>query len=185
MFFQFMPSINYDFGKRDIKSVENIVIAVNPVDDIYTSRYFDTKIIGDESPEAISENLYKDPDYYWNLLYVNKVVNPFTQWVKNSDELEEYCLIKYKTQDKLFAPRYFIDLRDNQILVGVDEDKIYEYMEDNDGETPIYIQVITNYEHERRENDKLRSIRYVPESNLLAFNDAFETAMRINSGENR
>ena len=58
-------------------------------------------------------------------------------------------------------------------------------MEDNDGETPIYIQVITNYEHERRENDKLRSIRYVPESNLLAFNDAFETAMRINSGENR
>lgn len=185
MFFQFMPAVDYDFGKRDIKEVENIVIAVNPVDDIYSNRYFDTKIIGDETPEAISESLYRDPAYYWNLLYVNRVVNPFTEWVKTSEELEEFCMIKYKTKDILFAPRYFIDVRDGQILVGIEEDKIYKYMEDNDGELPVYIQKVTNYEHERRENEKLRSIRYVPESSLLAFNDVFETAMRINSGENR
>lgn len=185
MFFKYMPLINYDFGKRDIKEVENIVISVNPVDDIYSTRYFDVKIIGAETPEFISEQLYKDPEYYWNLLYVNRIVNPFTEWVKTSEELEEYCMIKYKTKEELFAPRYFIDLRTNQILVGVDEDKIYEYMEQNEGETPIYIQKITNYEYEQRENDKRRTIRYVPESNLLSFNDTFETAMRINSGEIR
>ena len=89
MFFQFMPTVDYDFGNRDIKEVENIVIAVNPVDDIYSNRYFDNKIIGDETPEAISESLYRDPAYYWNILYVNRVVNPFTEWVKTSEELEE------------------------------------------------------------------------------------------------
>lgn len=185
MFFRFMPVIDYDFGNRNIKQVENIVIAVNPVDDIYSNRYFDKRVITDESAESLSEELYRDPEHYWNLLYVNRVVNPFTNWVKNTSELEEYCMIKYKTKENMFAVHHFIDVRNNQILVGIDEDAAYKYMEDNDGDLPIYILKITNYEYERRENDKRRTIRYVPESNLLSFNDKFETAMRINSGEIR
>lgn len=185
MFFKFIPSINYDFGNRDVKEVENIVTAVNPVDDIYNDRYFDIKIISDETPEALSEELYRDPEYYWNLLYINRVINPFTEWVKSSEELEDFCLIKYKTKEEMFAVKYFIDVRTEQILVGIDEDKIFKYMEENDGETPIYIQKITNYEYEQRQNEKLRTIRYVPESSLLSFNDRFETAIRMNLSETR
>lgn len=185
MFFKYIPLINYDFGERDIKQVENLVIAVNPVDDIYDDRFFDNKIIGTESPEEISEQLYnKDPEQYWNLLYVNRVVNPFNDWVKSSAEIEEYCLIKYKTKEEMFKARYFIDLRTGQQLVGVDEDKMHALI-DNGEDLPVYIQKITNYEYEQRVNDKKRSIRFVPESRLLAFNDRFETAMRINSGEIR
>lgn len=181
MFFEFMPVINYDFDGEN-KQVENIVIAVNPVDDIYSDRYFDKKIIGDETPEEISNDMYRDPLYYWNLLYVNKIVNPFTDWVKNTTELEEYCIRKYGSEN-LFKPKYFIDVQTNQILVGVDEDKVYKFMEENNNEVPINIKKITNYEYEQRENDKKRQIRYVPTSKLLSFNDNFETAMRLNANE--
>lgn len=183
MFFESMPYVEYQFGKKDIKKVENIVISVNPVDDIYSARYFDQRIIGIETPEELSEKLYRDPQYYWNLLYVNKVVNPFTDWVKSSEEMEEFCNIKYG--DKIHDAKYFIEVATKQILVGVDEDKVYKYMEENDGQVPLGVIKITNLEFEQKENERRRTIRYVPESKLLSFNDTFETAMRINSGETR
>lgn len=185
MFFKFMPNVDYEFDNKEIKKVENIVIAVNPVDDIYNKQYFDTKVLSGQTPEEVSEELYRDPEYYWNILYVNKIVNPFTDWVKSSEEFEEYCMLKYGSKENLFKTKYFIDIRNKQILVGVDEDNVYKYMDENDGETPIYIQKITNYEYEQRENEKKRTIRYVPTSKLLSFNDTFETAMRLNAGEIR
>lgn len=185
MFFEFMPSVNYQFGSKEIKEVENIVISVNPVDEIYSNRYFDNKMIGGETPEEIAVELYRDPGYYWNLLYINKIINPFTEWVKDASELEEYCLRKYGSNENLTSPKYFTDIATKQILVGVAEDAVYKYMEENDGELPLGVYKTTHYEYEQMLNDERRNIRYVPPQNLLSFNDTFETAMRANSGEIR
>ena len=176
MFFEPIPKIDYKFDNK-VKSVTNIVYAVNPVDDLYNDRFFDIMIIGDERPEELSEKLYNDPSYYWTLLYVNRISNPYMDWVKTTDMMEEYCRSKYG-EDNIFKPHTFIDTTTGQVLVGVDFDRAVKTLEDT-GETPMNLRMVNNYEYEHNINDQKRKIRFVPVNKLLLFVDRYESAMRV------
>lgn len=175
MFFDVLPEISYKFGK-EYRDVENIVLAVNPVDDVYSPRYFDSTVINEQSPEELSNELYGDTHYYWVLLYINKIVNPYDDWVKPISYLHDYCSKKYG-EENVLAPAYFIDVNTNRKLVGVAEDRCRELWK-NGEDLPNGINLITNYEYEQMENDKKRYIRYVSRSKLISFVDNFETALR-------
>lgn len=182
MFFKDLALINYKIGD-EYKEMQNIVLSTNPVDDIYGDRYFDTMVIRDQTPEELADELYGDTQYYWILLYVNKIVNPFTDWVIPSEMLEEYVLSKYKDEikdeeDLMIQPKHFQNIVTKEILVGVDHERLYKEWLDNDKVAPMGYNLITYYDYEQELNDKKRYIRYVPRGKLLSFVDRYETAIR-------
>jgi hypothetical protein len=175
MFFENIPQVNYNID-GDIYNMENITISVNPVDDLYNDRYFDVITIQEQTPEELSDELYKNPMYHWVLLYVNRIVNPFDEWVIPIEALDEYCINKYGSQEALLEPNYFYDVVSDQVLVGVDFTKALEHWQLNK-EPPDGVNVVTNLEYEQRLNDKKRVIRVVPPRKLLSFVDAYQSAM--------
>lgn len=182
MFFKELSLIDYKIGK-EYKQMVNIVLSTNPVDEIYGERYFDTMIINEQTPEELSDELYGDVQYYWTLLYINKIINPFTDWVIPSELMEEYVVAKYKdiiTEDIdiMIEPKYFKHISTGNILVGVDHDAMYQVWLENEKVIPMEYSLVTYYDHEQEINDKKRYIRYVPRDKLLSFVDRYETAIR-------
>ncbi len=176
MYFKYYPVVNYKIG-NEYKEMLNIVLSNNAVDDIYNEQYFDTMVIQEQSPEELSFDIYGDTQYYWVLLYVNKIVNPFEDWVITTEMLDEYCKEKYGSYDEVLKPKYFTNLKTKQIIVGVEEERIYKEWEDT-GEVPINYSMTTIYEYEQAINDRKRYIRYVPVAKLLSFVDLFESAIK-------
>lgn len=179
MFFDGIAPVDYKFGKRDVRKMENLVISNNSVDDIYDYKYFDSMVIEEQTPEELSFELYKTVDYYWTLLYVNKIVNPYEDWVIPIESLYDYCVNKYG-EENIIKPKYFLDTTNDKILVGIAHDNAYQYWLDNEGQAPLNTNLITNYEYEQRLNDQKRYIRYVPEGKILSFIDNYENAIRNN-----
>lgn len=184
MFFEILPEIDYKFEKKDIRKVENIVLAVDPVDSVYDLTYFDSMVLGEQTPEELSNELYQDTQYYWVLLYVNKIVNPYTDWVMSRSSLDEYCIRKYGGEENTLKPKEFINLITKLVAVGVEHDKLQEEYEST-GKVPTGYNMITNYEYEQRINDEKRYIYYVPRNSLVNFVDRFQTALRTNTNEAR
>lgn len=178
MFFDGIAPVDYKFGKRDIRKMENLVISNNAVDDVYDYRYFDSMVIDEQTPEELSMELYKTVDYYWVLLYVNKIVNPYEDWVIPTESFQDFCANKYG-EENIIKPKYFVDVVTDKILVGIAHDEAYAYWE-MEGQAPLNTNLITNYEYEQRMNDQKRYIRFVPEGKVLSFIDNYENAIRNN-----
>ena len=176
MYFKFYPTINYKID-GEYKEMLNIVLSNNAVDDIYNDQYFDTMVIEEQTPEELSFDLYRDTQYYWVLLYVNKIVNPYEDWVISSELLEDYCKGKYGSKEAMLQPKYFTDTTTKQIIVGVEEERVLEEWKATEI-VPIGYDMTTIYEYEQAINDKKRYIRYVPVSKILSFVDRFETAIK-------
>lgn len=176
MYFKFYPVINYKVD-GEYKEMTNLVLSNNAVDDIYNDQYFDTMVIQEQTPEELSFDIYGDTQYYWVLLYVNKVVNPYEDWVISTEMMEEYCKDKYGSVEAMLSPKYFTKIEDKQIIVGVEEDRVMQEWLDT-GNVPVNYAMTTIFEYEQAMNDRKRYIRYVPVSKLLSFVDQFETAIK-------
>lgn len=184
MFFEVLPEIDYKFDKRDIRKVENIVISVDPIESVYDLSYFDSMVLGEQTPEELSHELYGDTQYYWTLLYVNKIVNPYIDWVMSRSSLDEYCEIKYGSAEAVLEPREFVNITTKLIAVGVEHEKLLKEYNDTNV-VPLGFNLITNYEYEQRINDEKRYVYYVPPQSLVNFVDRFQTALRTNVNEVR
>ena len=94
-----------------------------------------------ESPENIAYKLYGSCNYAWIILLSNNIINPYTDWLLTSDELDEYIKNKYGSHAK--------DIHHYEL------DNII-YYEPVMGSTPV-----TNTEYEYDKNEKKRKIRVV------------------------
>lgn len=51
-----------------------------------------------ERPEDIAYFYYDDPQYAWLVLLSNNIVDPYSDWAKSEEDLNEYIKVKYAVQ---------------------------------------------------------------------------------------
>ena len=50
----------------------------------------------DDSIESLSDKLYGTPSHYWTFLVINDIIDPFSEWIKDSYLLEKFVARKYR-----------------------------------------------------------------------------------------
>lgn len=117
-------------------------------------------IKGWKSPEDIAYDLYGSCDYVWILLLCNNIINPFEDWLRTDEEMEEYIANKYGSK--------------------ADDIHHYEY------EGIIYwdkpnaiigksVTSVTNSQYEFDRNEKKRKIKVVIPSIIPYIDEMLET----------
>ena len=106
----------------------------------YQTMYYSVTIDETATPEKVAEQYYGNQDYWWIVCAINKVIDPFYDWVMRETEVYAYV-------DKIY---------ENQDDIHHYEDEYYNQYEANDvEETRI---PVTNLEWELHLNDKMRHI---------------------------
>ena len=72
----------------------------------FYQKYF---IADGETPETISHKIYNDSVYYWTILMVNNIINPYTEWVKYGQPFLNWIDNKYSTG--LYGIHHFYNVR--------------------------------------------------------------------------
>lgn len=82
-----------------------------------------------ETPMSLSSKLYGTPKYYWVLMQINNIINPYTDWFMNSNMLRNYTIKKYKVSIpdfEHFLQLYFNNKTNQSILDSIK----FKYKED-------------------------------------------------------
>lgn len=102
-FFEFFPRVPYDIDKKqlsDFQIVTNITFRIGIIKDILdqASAYYYYTIKDGETPEIIAENVYKDPEAHWIILYANDIYDPQYDWPLSDRAFKNYLVNKYRSQ---------------------------------------------------------------------------------------
>jgi hypothetical protein len=170
-FFKYFPRINYNADGLT-RSVVNISTAFllkrYHVDDVFL---FQRYIVQDgETPESVSEKLYKTPKYYWTILIVNNIVDPMTEWLMDSTTLEKFVEAKYP--DGMTGIHHFYDTAIDRICDDVDDARLRPLI--GTPNFPSEIMPITNYQYELEQNEKRREIIVVNPRAVSRFADEYQ-----------
>ncbi|MDR2407700.1 MAG: baseplate wedge protein 53 [Bacteroidales bacterium] len=123
--------------------------------------YFYYRIPDWNSPEQVSYDWYGDSGKYWLILLINKIINPFDDWLKTMDELEEWTIKKYGSFDAIREPHHYHDVKTNIL-----------YSTPHPG-----AQIITNWDYEYELNEKKRIVKVIYERFIYEVEQAIKTAL--------
>ena len=129
-------------------------------------------ILENEIPESVSEKKYGDAKYYWTILLVNNIINPFEEWPLSSDELIEY--IKYKYSDGMNGIHHYINISDNSIVYDFNTYKCRTGIP-----IPVDVRPVTNFEYEYELNEDKRHIKIVNPVFIKEFIYAYDKALNV------
>ena len=126
----------------------------------YATMYYSVTIAEDATPEKVAEQYYGNSDYWWIVCAINKVVDPFYDWVMRETEVYAYVNKIYDDQDEIhhWEDSEFIQYAENSI----EEDRV----------------PVTNIEWKLHLNDKLRHIMLLKPSYVPKIADEFAEWMR-------
>ena len=102
-FFGYFPKVQYDFAGYN-KIVTDILrrVAMRDLSSIVNSTIYYKYIIKDgERPEDIADRYYGDSQYYWIILFANRIVNVYAQWPRTHREFENYLISKYGSIERI------------------------------------------------------------------------------------
>lgn len=137
-------------------------VDISDINEKYLSRY----ILSGETPHFVSLKLYDTSEYYWTILLLNGVVNPFEDWYMTQNQLRRYCLLKYKNQSE--KPHHFYDIETGERLTSkLSKDMMY--LIDTNQTLPKNISFKTNFEYEIEKNEEKKIITCVNRENILDF----------------
>lgn len=136
-------------------------------------------ISGSPRPEQLAYQLYGNPNYYWVLLMVNNIDDPFHGWIKSPTACYKTAVQRYKNMDNGVQSN-------NRIVYHLNEfgEKFYNLVNDKEnpnhwydkGDTEKkYIQYngplrpIDIFEAEMLENEKKRTIKIIDPRDLNKF----------------
>jgi hypothetical protein len=170
MYFANFPFIAYDsVGNGEFKVVTNLLrrVAIRSKVKINTM-FFDTYDVKEgETPEMLAAKLYGDSEYHWIILYCNNVTDRYHQWPKNTNQFLAYINDKYSDADATHHYEISQTSGDTTIKIDIGSDN-------TDYPTAS---IITNFEYEEAQQDKLRSIRLLNPGYIPAFVQEFESIM--------
>lgn len=104
-FFKKFPKTNYAFinDPKSKKITTNILTAFflrkMGVNRVFMYETYTVK--DNDTPETLSNNIYKSPLHYWTILIINDIIDPFTEWAMPADILEKFTAKKYKDGRRL------------------------------------------------------------------------------------
>lgn len=143
----------------------------------------------DDSIESLSDKLYGTPSHYWTFLVINDIIDPFSEWPKDSYLLEKFVARKYRNGKILqkadgtttIVPfssgvggiHHFININTGRICDDVEDEfyrERYAYDPKSIGKNII---PITNLVYESDLDIERRSINTVSKSYILDFEEDF------------
>lgn len=113
-YFKEFPLIDYpsrfeeQFSNEDYVKVVNLFRRAKLREDFANSvTAFNLYQIKDgERPDQLAEKLYDDPSLDWVVLIANNITNINSNWPLTNEDLQEYLIDKYETEDNLDDIRY-------------------------------------------------------------------------------
>ena len=180
-----LPNQNRSDERIEVKNLFKRAKLRTDVDQSVTA--FDYYLIQDnERPDIIAERIYDSPELDWVILVTNNITSIRNQWPLGNNELYNYCLEKYGSDENIMATHHFEtketkDQYGRVILEGkliVDQNFTFTYTKDNNtSETINPAQSVSNYTYEQRLNEDKRKIRVLKPNLLPAFITDFRNIM--------
>tara|TARA_Y100001963_G_C6611162_1_gene367119 strand:+ start:107 stop:775 length:669 start_codon:yes stop_codon:yes gene_type:complete len=198
-YFTQLPNLDYPSllktrqSNTDVVQTKNLFRRVKVREDLFANfmHFNQYKIIGDERPDNVADEVYDNDQLDWVILMSNNIVDVKNEWPMTQYDLSVYLSEKYTAGDLDKIHHYeTVELRDknNQLIVPagkiVDENWYMEYLEGgilkrtnslNQGEP---IKSITFFEYENNLNDAKRNINVLKEEFLDLFLDNFKSIMK-------
>ena len=180
-YFSKFPNIDYAFkinkaGRAVGCEIKDYFHLMKVRDDLYKydTLYDNYYIKNAQRPDEISYELYDDEQFYWIILQINDITDYWNQWPLHDNELEDFILRKYGSEEQADAVRYYetvaqYDADDNVIYPGgIRVDADFRYPE-NLGISQQGPDEVTNRQHEWRLNDQKREIQVIQPKHISDF----------------
>lgn len=190
-FFSSFPTIKYSqdgFNKGACNLSIGEVLLHNKIDGTYVM--WKKELIEGDTPVSVSDEVYKSTEFYWTILFVNNIIDPFTQWYMTQTELENYTAKKYadpalpdgrekrfKAMDSL---HHFEDASYNppRVLDPVDHKRTLEVYNVNPLAIGENIMPVSNLIYEKRLNETRKVIHIISPKFIHQFVDNFNSMVK-------
>ena len=126
----------------------------------YATMYYSVTIDEDATPEKVAEQYYGNSDYWWIVCAINKVIDPFYDWVMKETEVYAYAEKIYDDIDEI---HHYEDA---------------EYVQYPEQSVEVDRVPVTNLEWELHLNDKLRHIMLLKAEHIPKIAEEFMKWMK-------
>jgi hypothetical protein len=203
-YFRQIPNLDYvsrlpDARISDYIQVKNFFRKAKIRDDIFENlSYFEKyQIIGNDRPDNVAHDIYRDSTLDWVVLLANNIINIQTEWPMKQQDYDAFLLEKYGDYDALYNGIHHYETI--QVIntagvtivpagLNVSEDYSVEYY-DSDDERMVFANnitvPITNYEYEDKLENEKRSIFILKPDYLHLIFDDIESIMSYKKGSSQ
>ncbi len=191
-YFRQLPDLDYPSLSNDRTSaydyqiVKNIFKRAVIRDDIFDETVSFTKysVQGDERPDQVAFQFYKDPALDWVILTTNNIIHVRDEWPMGNLDFLTYLNAKYTSEELSNTHHYETKLLRNssgQLIhpegLLVPSDYSISFLDNGVLRTESQITEITFLEHETNLNDAKRNINILKIGYLNGFLEDFENIM--------
>ena len=191
-YFRKLPDLDYPSlanertSAYDYQIVKNIFKRAILRDDIFNEATAFTKysVQGDERPDQVAYNFYRDSALDWVILTTNNIVHVRDEWPMGNQDFLTYINAKYTSEQLSNIHHYETKLiRDsNGKLIQpegltVPENHSITFLDNGSLRTESQLTSFTYFDHESNLNDKKREISILRPGYLSVFLENFEEIM--------
>ena len=199
-YFSKLPDFNYvsrlpDAKISDYITVKNLFKRGFLREDIFQDLTFFTKyqIKGDDRPDNVAYDFYKDKNLDWLVLICNNIVNLHSEWPLTQRQFDEYLLNKYENLNRIYDEIHHYEtteVTNSKGIVVVPEGMHVEadysiqfYDSDAERYTIEYPVVpVTNYDYESKIENEKRGIYLLKNRYVNIAKDDLEEMMTYEKG---
>ena len=172
-YFRQLPQLDYPSLSNDRKSVYDYQLVKNLFkravlrDDVFNdvTKFEKYSVEGDERPDQIAYEFYRDSGLDWIILTTNNIVHVRDEWPMSNRDFLTYLNEKYTSEELSNVHHYETrEIRDesNTLIqpagIRVKSDYSVTYVENDTVKTKSSIKMLTFLEHETNLNDAKRNI---------------------------
>ena len=175
-YFETFPKLLYDIDNtKNFKLVTDIFRRIKVREQLKTNAaLFSTyDVPSGEQPETTSYKHFGTTDYFWIILLLNDITDRYYGWPLSDQDFEKYVNDKYTNPQAVH--HYEITQSSGPTEPNGPDDYSHK-IEVN--ETEAGAESVSNYEYERREQDKKRQIKLLDPRFLPMFLEEFERLIR-------
>lgn len=163
--------ISYKLESNGTHDMTNIITAVilKRMNIDKTFLYKDFRVTNDSTLESISNEIYGSTKYWWVIMIVNNIIDPYNGLPMNNDLLVEFTRRKYGNENEI---HWFIDSRSKRIEDDLSTIKWNQMYKANN--LPEYILPVSHLDFEQEENQKKAIIKIVNPDYISVFEEIFK-----------
>ena len=126
-----------------------------------------------EKPEDVAYKMYGNTELFWVVCMINNIENPYYDWALSSIQFENYMKDKY---DNVDAVHHYEKIQSSGPQIGAGPEDYSHMIECNS--TDAGAGPVTNFEYERRLQDKKRQIKLLSPKYVGLFVDEFKRLIK-------
>ena len=164
-FFRYVP--DFDYVSRlskaqnisDYVRVKNLFKRTRISEQVFNDLTYFTKyqIISDERPDNVAFKIYGDSNLDWLILIANNIINLQQEWPLEHKSYYDFLISKYGSDAGIQGIHHYEITQSSGPQTANGPDDFSHKIEVN--ETEAGAESVSNYEYERREQDRKRQIK--------------------------